>query len=377
MTNLIANLRERVKTNSIIRVKRSLGGPGKINVQKGQQVEPHDILGTFELSPGFSNIEIARMLGVNPNEASQYFVRKKGEHLFKGEIIAEKKALLGREKIVYAPTDGEIEDYNPNTGYLKLKYLPKQIEITAGVYGIVEEIYPDRKEIDLRTMVIEIYGSFGSGRERSGILININGSGHLTQQHQITPNRKGHILVTGALIYKESIQQAVHNGVAGIITGGLNAQDFKSLSGSINPSRRIDTDIGISVLVTEGFGPIPIGADIYKHILEYENKFVFLCGNAGKLILPVLDPDIILTLRNVAVPPVLKSPESQPEIKIIDLKLGANIRLIWPPYVGSQGKIISIDASPTTLPSGVSSYMVTVETPHKKLRVPYSNLELI
>ena len=45
--------------------------------------------------------------------------------------------------------------------------------------------------------------------------------------------------------------------------------------------------------------------------------------------------------------------------------------------MGEQGKIISIDKIATTLPSGVVTYMITISTNTRKIRIPYNNVEII
>lgn len=379
---LTANLRERVKKDSVIRVKRSLSGAGRISVQPGQELLPQDILGQYQLTAGFVSINIAKPLGVSGKDAESYIQRKKGEKIYKGELLAMKSGLFGK-KVLTSPTDGVLEEYNSISGELKMKYLPKNMTLTAGVYGIVEEVNAQNGEVIIKTMATEVYGVFGSGKERSGILKILSEKSNLMGQNQVERNMKGQIIVTGALVYREALQHAVAYGVAGIISGGLNSHDFISMSGRIDsqtrmqPSSRVGTDIGISVVAVEGFGPIQVGEDIFEEINEYDGKFVFISGNSAKLILPVMDMDIIMTLRNIVLPPRARVPEKQAEVIIREIIVGSKIRIIWPPFVGSQGKVVDIDKTPTTLPSGVSTYMLTVETPHKKIKVPYPNVELI
>lgn len=380
--NLTANLRERVKKTSFLRVKRNLDGVGRISVQPGQELEPQDIIGNYQLFAGFISLNIVKSLGINAGEAEKYIQRKKGEKIYKGELLVVKEGLFGK-KMMTSPTDGIVEDYNQTTGELKLRYLPKNITLTAGVYGIVEEIDNTKGEVIVKTVATEVYGVFGSGKERSGVLKIVNDKHHLMGQDQVLRSMKGDILVTGALVYRDALQRAVAYGVSGILSGGLNARDFLSMGGSIdsvnriNPLHKIGTEIGLSVVGTEGFGPMPVGDDIFEQIKIYEGKFVFINGNVAKLVLPVLDPDIIMTLRNIVLPPSVRMPDKQAEVVIKEIEVGSKIRIIWPPFVGSQGKVVEIDKTPTTLPSGISTYMLTIETLRKKIKIPYPNIEII
>ena len=129
-------------------------------------------------------------------------------------------------------------------------------------------------------------------------------------------------------------------------------------------------------MVTEGYGALPIGDDIFQILKEHEGKYVFLSGNNPRLLLPSIEPDSIIRIRKVALSPHA-SLEKSPNTRIIETAVGESVRLIWPPYMGSQGQIVAIDEQPTLLPSGINCIMATVELKLRKLRVPLNNLEVI
>lgn len=373
--NTPANFRERIRPNSALFVKRSLLGPGKLNVKKDMEVKPQDELGSYHLSAGFASVSLADSLGVSKKGAEKYLQRKKGEKIFKGELLALKKGLFSK-KILVSPTDGVIEEYDQISGDLRLRFLPRQLTLTSGVYGIIEEVNNEIGEVVIRCLVDEIFAVFGSGRERAGILEIVGNKSNVLTKQQLNPDMKGHILLTGALVYKEALHRAVEYGISGIITGGLNARDFVAIAGSIDPKRRLGTDVGTSVVALEGFGPIPLGLDIERVLNSYLGKFVFVNGNSTRLLLPALSSDSIMALRKVVIP-AHRIPEHQPDIKVEEVKVGSIVRIIWPPYVGSQGKVQGVDKLETQLPSGISTILLTVETNMRRIKVPYTNVELI
>lgn len=372
---LSANFRQRINSNKIVHVKRALVGRGKILVNINEEVLPHDILGKSTLTAGFSVINLAKKLGVPAEEGLKYLQRGLGKTIFRGELLAFKKGLLNK-KFITAPTDGIIENYDAKTGELRLEFLPKEIPLTSGVTGIVDDIDSQAGEVLLKTLVTEIYGVFGSGKERDGILNVLGNKGDLLNAAKITPDLKQHIIVAGGLIYGEALRKAAGYGVYGIISGGLNASDYRSIINSIDPRSRVGSDVGMSLFATEGFGPLPIGDDIYELLKSYHNKFVLIHGNTTRLILPTGNPDSILTLRKTALP-IIKAPAIAPELTMAQVKTGQKVRLIWPPFMGSVGKIIGIDQTVTTLESSVTTYLLTVETPSRKIKVPYTNIEII
>ena len=254
-------------------------------------------------------------------------------------------------------------------------FLPKEIPLTAGVVGIVDDVNHETGEVVIRTLVDEIYGVFGSGKERSGTLEILGNSGDLLQPSQIKESMKQHIMVTGALIYGEALRKAAGFGLYGIITGGLNATDYKAIINSIDPKSKIGSDVGFSLIATEGFGPVPIGEEVYTLLKKYQGKFVIIHGNTNRLLLPSSNSDSILFLRKVALP-YFRTPAVAPELDVRQLKLGSKVRIIWPPFMGAVGVVSTIDQTITKLDSGVSTYLLTVETQSRKIRLPYTNIEL-
>ncbi len=372
--SLPANIRPRVFENRLAHIRRSLLGEGKLLVVKNQEVVPQDILGSFHLSSGFSTVKLAQRLGIAPRDGLKYLVRPVGSSIFKGELLAAKKGLFG-QKVVVAPTDGIIEEYFSDRGELRMKFLPKNVQLTSGVFGIIDDVSPKTGEVLIRTVVTEVFGIVGSGKQRGGILQILRG-GNLTGSTAITAQMSQHVLVTGSLIYSGALKKAIKIGVNGVITGGINAADYLSIAGSLDPAKNLGSEIGLSLIVAEGFGPIPIGDDISNQLKNHEGRFVFINGNEGRLLLPSGSSDSILLLRKSALP-ITKSPSKSAEVQMGEIRVGSRVRIIRSPFMGAQGKVLSIDALPTVIESKLPVVLITVETTSRKLKVPYTNIELI
>ncbi len=372
---LFANVRFRVIENRCIHVKRSVSGKGQVGVRVGQELQPQDIIGNSEISSGFTVVEVAKKLGVSPSEIQRYLQRSVGSKIFKGELLASKKGLLGN-KVITSPTDGLIESLDPQKGELKLRFLVQPMPITSGVFGIVDAVDKSSGEVLIKTLVTEVYGVLGTGNERSGVLALLSRQGELTNADKITPELESRIIVAGGLLYGEVLKKAVALGVHGIVCGGMNFSDLKSMVGSVNPTRRLGTDVGISLIVSEGLGPVGIGDDIYKVIAAHQGNFAFINGNIGRLILPSNRIDSILTLRKTALPQS-KAPDIAPELSLNEIRAGQKVRVIWPPFFGMQGVVLEQDSNSTVLESGISTIMVTIQTPKQKIKVPFPNIEII
>jgi transcription antitermination factor NusG len=373
-TMLKANFRPRVIPNRCIYIKRILPGKGQISTLKNDEVAPQDILGSSVVVAGFSSLNLSRRLGVSPKTAESLLQKNVGQKVFKGELLAIKKGLISKT-VVLSPTDGIIDQFDIRNGELRIKLDSRVILLTAGVYGIVEEVNQNKGEVLIKTMADQVFGMVGSGMERGGILDVIPATNSLVDVSLIKPSMSRHILVVGSLIYGEAVKKAVTFGVTGIVAGGINLSDYRSISGHM-AHLGLGSEIGLSLMITEGFGPIPIGDDIRMMIESCQGRYVFIDGNTTILTLPSRSPDSILTLRKISLPKISLI-RFRPEIKLEDLEIGKNVRIIWPPFMGTQGKVIAIDQTPTTVESGVSTYLVTLETKMRKLKVPFTNVELI
>ncbi|MBI2330274.1 hypothetical protein HYU94_02705 [Candidatus Daviesbacteria bacterium] len=359
---------------------RILKGRGSLYVKANQEVTPEEIIGIGEITSGFRTINLSTELSVSPNEVGQYLTRNLGQRIYKGELLAFKKGGLFKGKqVVIAPTDGILDFLNIKTGELKISLLPKKVDLLAGVYGIVEDIDAERGHAVIRTQVSQVRGILGFGKPCDGMMHILDRRDVLIPKSVIQPKYGGHILVGGSLFFKETISSAISAGVSGIITGGINAQDYKEMaSGRLVFPKKLDNDIGIGILICEGFGSVPIADDIFKMLSAYEGRFVFLDGNKALINLPSFSSSSLIKVKNTQLPklPDILTTEAGSS-GISELEVGLKVRIIGNSYFGEQGKLLAIDNSPTLLPSKIKTYLATVETSRRKIQVPVANLEII
>lgn len=349
----------------------------KINVSVKQELQPEDVLGEGQTTTGYRVIHLAKELRTDPKTAYACLRRKIGQNIYRGELIAQYRSMLGlSSKIYISKVDGTLEDYSQKTGDIRIKLIPKNTQVMSGVFGIVEKIDTTSGIITVKTVASIIYGVLGVGREREGIIQVLGGSDDLISSRQIPHEMRGKILVGGGLIFTEALEEARNAGASGIVTGGINAGDYKKMVGDKwNISSKQWTDVGLSLLVTEGFGDCPVGCDIMTLLKEHNNKFAIMDGHNGRLILPSQDRNCMMYLRRVSLP--LEGALEDLVQQIVELTVGHDVRIITAPYLGVQGKVIAIDQAATRLGSGIAVRLITVDTKSMKLRMPYSNVEVM
>lgn len=373
--------RLRYEKDIITTIARSLSGNGKFNVQIGQEVTPDEVIGTAVVSSGFRIINIAKLLGVSPSSVEKYLQKKIGQKIYKGELLASKGgSFLQQKKIITSPTDGVLDFINPLSGEVKMSFLPKRVDLPAGVFGVVEFIDNIHRQVLIRTQIIKIYGVFGTGRVRDGILRVLDRRNDLIDSSSVSDKDRDHVLVSRGLIYKSAISSAISEGVSGIITGGINTKDYRGMAGgSLTFPKKFNTDVGISMVVCEGFGLISIGQDIFDLLLQNDQKFVFIDGNNAIICLPNSSSDCMTKIRGTKLPHKPEADIINPQLVTFGdtINIGAKARIIGTAFLGEQGKIIGIDKVATKLASGIWSNLVTIETVKRKIQVPIKNIELI
>lgn len=372
-STLIANSRPRILHNQVCHITRSLSGNGTFLVSVGQEVTPSDVIGKFDLPSGFFTVNLAKKLSVSPVEAGKLIAKPIGSRIYKGELLATKTNILSKTDLT-SPTDGTISDYNSQTGQLSLKFLSKSVNLVSGVYGIVDHIDQQNGSIWIRTRASQIFGVVGVGKPRLGLLKIISSPSNVISSQDIKPEYSNHILVCGAKIDRDVVSHAIQIGTAGLITGGINWYDFSSFINQVDQKANIVSDPGIGLMVTEGFGPIALGDDISAVLSSSQEKFVYLDGLHRVLVIPDVTETVLDAIRKTTLPSKVVS--TQPE-KPSQISIGQSVRMIWPSMLGIIGRIVAIDQTPTILESGVASYLLTIETASRKIRVPFQNVEII
>lgn len=371
--------RVRIEKDIVVRIKRTLRGRGKLNVSGGMQVSPDQIIGIASVSSGFRKINLSELLSVPPAEVQKYLSKSMGQKIYRGELLAFKKGtIFGGKKLVTSPTDGVLDFLNPKSGELKMTFLPKKAELPAGAFGIVESVDGERGIVVIKAQVTRIHGMFGSGRLRDGILHILSKRDDLINKSVITHEFDENILVGGSLIFKDAISAAISLGVNGIISGGINAKDYKAMAGGhLTFPKKIGSDVGVSVVVCEGFGSIPIGEDIFEVLSAYEGKFVSIDGNGAILDLPSFESKSLELVKKTQLPPIEADIKEGGEEGLVELREGVKVRIVGNSFLGEIGNIVSVDKSVTLLPSGIKTALATIETRRRKIQIPVANIEAI
>lgn len=151
-----------------------LPAKGKILVKVGQDVSPGDLLAQGE---GFKRIglNLPQLFKVKPQNVSRLLVKKIGEEVNDGEVIAQKTGLFKKTKLK-SPTDGVLEKLDEENGILTIKEKGEDFTLKASVAGKIIKI-KDEEEVVIEIEGIEIEAKIGRGPKKEGEIAVLTGEG--------------------------------------------------------------------------------------------------------------------------------------------------------------------------------------------------------
>ncbi|NKB66584.1 MAG: hypothetical protein GKR89_05950 [Candidatus Latescibacteria bacterium] len=363
----------RVTAQATIEKQRRLPLQGEVLVEAGEQVGRDQIVARTQLPGDVTTLNLVNRLGTTPAELPNYLLKKEGDPIAKGEPLAENKPFIKWFKtIVESPIDGTLESISSITGQLILRTPPRPVEVNAYVDGTVTQVLPG-EGVSIETHGAFIQGIFGIGGEYGGELILVSEDPDTVVEAQaIGPECAGRIVVGGSLLTSQAIARAREVGAVGLIGGGIRDQDLRELLGyDLGVAITGTEDIGLAVIVTEGFGQIAMAARTFDILRACAGRQASVSG-ATQIRAGVQRPEIIVPdLENSPTTQAVQSHEG-------GLQEGDLLRVIRAPYFGRLGKVSDLPAPLQQVESGVHVRVLEVEFDDgSRALVPRSNVELI
>ncbi|NTV63636.1 MAG: hypothetical protein HGA65_08885 [Oscillochloris sp.] len=348
--------------NAMARIERRLPYPGEVLVRQGSRVEPEDIVAQALKPEPPQIINVARSLGIPPNQVYRAMRREVHNKVEAGQVLARASGIVGRSCL--APVTGIIADIDNETGYVTIAPDPSEYTLQAAVRGVVMEVIP-YESVVIETPSAQVYGAFGIGEDRSGVLrLLATDPSDMIRPDQIDARSAYAILICGAGITAAALRRAVQEQVRGIIVGGIDEAELRDFFGwsSISgwqtgqyswqwPEPRLAPDPKLTILVTEGFGARPMNAAMFE-LLSAQDRQEALIEGLTRLRRPLRRPRLVI--------PLTRSGSVQVEPPHLNLRPGAIVRLLDHAHLGQIGQVRSISNGPRRIDSRVSLAAVEV-----------------
>ena len=361
----------KVKKENMIERTRLLPITGELIVKKGDEVGFETTIAKAYI-PGKPNIIKAdEILNVAPEDLPTFMVKKAGDEVEEGEIIAKYTPFWGLiKRFVRSPAKGTLEAISDITGQIILREQPTPIEINAYISGKIKEIIPMRGAI-IETNAALIQGIFGIGGKKHGKLKMVAESpSDVIMADKLNSDYKGKIIIGGSLVTLETLRKAIELGVKGIIVGGISGADLKELIGyEIGVAITGNEDIGTTIIVTEGFGRLNMSLGTFDLLKKFDGQEAAIDG-ATQIRAGVIRPEIII-------PHIKYTQESEKESLIGGMRAGTPVRIIREPYFGKIGTIVSLPVQLKEVETEDHLRVMIVHLDEGDVIVPRANVEII
>ena len=182
---------------------------------------------------------------------------------------------------------------------------------------------------------------------------------------------RGAVVVGGARMTAAAIARAREVGAAALVSGGIDDHDLREVLGhDIGVAVTGTERIGITLIVTEGFGEIAMAARTFALLASHAGRAASVNG-ATQIRAGVMRPEIVVPLGQGDGAIAARASEGV-------LEIGSLVRIIGDPHFGVIGTVGNLPPEPQVLESGSKSRVLGVKLADgEQVTVPRANVELI
>lgn len=364
----------KVTNRLIVKKHRILPLKGEVLAKVGDKVLPDDVVARTHLPGKVVPLNVANKLGIPPEDISMVMTVKAGDPIKKGDPIAEKKSFIKWfSSSCDATIDGKIESISQITGQVLQRGHPVPVEVKAYLRGEIIEVIPEEGVV-VATEAAFVQGIFGIGGESTGKLkVVVSDPSTVLSEDLIDSSMKGSVIIGGSLVTADAIRKAVKEGVKGIVAGGFDDKDLRDFLGyDIGVAITGSENIGLTLVITEGFGQIDMASKTFDLLKDHEGQEVCING-ATQIRAGVIRPEVVIPFETSG-----HIDEDSSASDIHGLENGSSVRVIRHPYFGRIGVVTDLPSPLQKLESESMARVLEVEFEDgKKAIVPRANVELI
>ncbi|MFH0931305.1 MAG: hypothetical protein V1890_05165 [Candidatus Zixiibacteriota bacterium] len=173
--------------------------------------------------------------------------------------------------------------------------------------------------------------------------------------------------------YQPGYKESSFSWSKGNCSGGFDDKDLREFLGyDLGVAITGSEELGITLVVTEGFGQINMAERTFDLLKSKQGKMACING-ATQIRAGVIRPEVVIPYTG----DIHKKIESE-AYENIGLDIGSPIRVIRQPYFGRLGKVVNLPSPLQKLESESSARVLEVEFEDKKRAIiPRANVEMI
>jgi hypothetical protein len=320
-------------------------------------VDIRDVIARGTRPGRFVILEAAEFFRVKrPEDLQPLILVQPGSSVEARQVIAGKSAARGRR--LTSPVTGRIAYIGD--GRIVVQETPEVVEVAAGLIGQVVSVREQRGAV-IETLGAVLQGVWGNGHIAIGPLRMEAGQGLETiVSDQVNIQYRGALVVTRRPIQARSLQVMQEMGMAGVIAPSMDASLIE----------RAARDLPNALLLTEGFGAMPMSQYVYSFLESLDGKQATLDAvQPGRF--EARRPEVIVNQ-----PPKSGQRPGPPDTEAV-LQPKMAVRLTRGPYAGLVGQVVHLPKTPYLLENGlrVPCAQVALATGEATF-VPLANLEV-
>lgn len=279
-------------------------------------------------------VAVAKQLDVWPSTLRMYMHYREGDEVKQGAVLADSPSVSGMD-YAYAPISGIIEKIDTRTGYVTIVRPARPTLVEAYLNGRVEGTSPEFGAV-VSCVAAHIQGVFGVGFENYGYLrVIASEPGQTIDAGDLTGELRDQVLVAGSKVTLDAVRKAATGGARGFIAGGMDHLDLVGYVGSeIGVGITGQEDVPLTIVLTEGFGRMPMAQWTFDLLREHQGKLISFNGST-QVRAGVIRPEVIIPLDGETGHPQEIRPRGQ-------VTVGARVRLLRKPYFGLWGEVLEL-----------------------------------
>jgi hypothetical protein len=343
-----------IKAMTLLRRVRALPFVGDVMVRRGQEITPVQVVARGTERGGYHVLRASEALGVPAALLAGYLLVKEGATVQQGTPLMRKPRRFGRAQTYASPYGGTV--YDIRAGCIILKEDREPVEVRAMMAGRVVGIAP-RHGATIQATGAHIEGIWDSGKDGFGrVRVVSRGADETLDLRLAAAELRGSVLVCGRLARTDSLRQLDDHGVRGIVAGSMPSE-----------LAEVAAKLSMPVLLTDGFGEIPMSAPVFRLLQDLEGREASLFARTPP---PRPQPPAIMVPMPVETAGEIAAPAWEP------LEVGAEVRLLRAGEWRQHGKVIRIHLTPRKTELGFWMPGADVQLADgRELFVPYTNLE--
>ncbi len=354
-----------------VRRRRRLPVKGVVNVRVGETVAMDTVVARAEIPGAFHAIPAAAKLGISPSELRTAMAVREGDAVRAKDHLARIPSLFGLlQRIVAAPVDGVVESVSAVTGQIVLREKPIPYELIAYLPGEVVDS-DGGTWVDIAAAVCLVQGIFGVGGEVQGRLRRLGGApGEPLEAGAISADDAEGVILTGGSVDATTLRALVDAGARGVVAASAEGSELMRWAGSaLNPASTGREELGLTVVLTEGFGDLPMMGRTFELLSALDGKAVSVSG-VTQIRAGVIRPEVLSS-------PLSAVTSTDTAETTAEIAPGDRVRVIRGAAFGRIGEVRRIPRKLVRIATGARALVYEISVDGEAHLIPRQNVERI